>query len=156
MANSSKQMWIIVALVATGALLLVLAKQHKPETNQGVEMQEVFKQAPAVDVSSGPVIKADPIPAPSIVTTPINGVETAFTIQVFSFIDKARADKSLSILKQSGYNAFMEVSDLGSKGVFYRVRIGDIANEAEAKKVLEDIRKSFKSGFIIKPKKAEK
>lgn len=148
MANSSKHIWIVVALVATGALFLILAKQHQPDSAQPVTMQEVFKQTPvAVPV------KADPIPSPSIVTSPVNGVEAAFSIQVFSFMDKSRADKALESVKQSGYNAYMEVSDLGPKGVFYRVRIGDIATEAEAKKILEEVRKNFKSGFIIKPKK---
>lgn len=158
MANSSKQIWVVVALVATGALFLVLAKEHKPDNNQGVQMQEVFNQTPepAATTASTPETKADPIPSPAIVTMPVNGVEEAFAIQVFSFMDKNRADKSLEVLKQSGYKAFMEVSDLGAKGVFYRVRIGDIANETEARKMLEEIRRDFKSGFIIKPKRTGK
>jgi len=39
---------------------------------------------------------------------------------------------------------------LGEKGVWYRVRIGGIADEAAAHSMLADIRRSYSSGFILK------
>lgn len=100
-----------------------------------------------------PVVKDDPVTSPSIVTMPQNGKEQGFTIQVYSFRDPARAQKALQNLKSSGYNAFQEVSDLGDKGLFYRVRIGGLANEAQAQTTLENIRKDFQGGFIVKQPK---
>ena len=44
------------------------------------------------------------------------------------------------------------MSDLGKKGVWWRVSIGGIADEAAARKMLDDIRKNYNSGFILKPK----
>ncbi len=97
--------------------------------------------------------KQDPVTSPSIVTSPKDGKEQGFTVQVYSFLDSVRAQKAVESLKNVGYKAFQEVSDLGDKGVFYRVRIGDLANEAQAQKLLEDIRKNYKDGFITKKQK---
>ncbi len=144
MANSSKNIWIIIACFAAGGLFLLLTMQHKPQEGQPVVMQDVLKQTPET--------KADPVPSPAIVTSPVDGKEAGFTIQVYSFMDKARADKALDNLKQAGYKPFMEISDLGEKGTYYRVRISGIDNEAQAKKLLDEIRKNYKSGFIVKPK----
>ncbi len=94
--------------------------------------------------------KQDPVTSPSIVTSPQDGKEQGFTVQVYSFLDSQRAQKAVEALKNEGYKAFQEVSDLGDKGIFYRVRIGDLANETEAQKLLEEIRKNYKDGFIAK------
>ena len=88
----------------------------------------------------------------AIVTNPVDGHEAGFAIQVYSFQDKNRAENALGTLKNNGYQAFLIVSDLGEKGVWYRVRIGGIADEATAHKMLEQIRKNYNSGFILKPK----
>ena len=60
----------------------------------------------------------------AIVTSPVNGKEEGITIQVYSFQDRNRAATALQTLKNSGYQAFLVVSDLGEKGVWYRVRSG--------------------------------
>ncbi len=60
--------------------------------------------------------KADPVPPMAIVTSPVDGHEAGFTIQVYSFQDKNRAETALQALKNSGYQAFLIVSDLGEKG----------------------------------------
>lgn len=99
------------------------------------------------------ITKQDPVTSPSIVTSPQDGKEAGFTIQVYSFQDQQRAAKALESLKASGYKAFQEVSDLGEKGVFYRVRIGGIKDEAQAQSTLLEIRKNYQSGFIVKPLK---
>ncbi|MBI4309511.1 MAG: SPOR domain-containing protein [Candidatus Omnitrophica bacterium] len=152
-----KYLWVVV-LVAAGGLVFFLTLGNKQEADQGVVLQEVFKQTPSgqslpsMTKGAAPV-QADPVSAPAIVTTPVNGHETGFLIQVYSFQDKARADKALAGLQQAGYKAFLEVSDLGEKGTWYRVRVGGLDNEAQAQGVLEEIRKNYQSGFIVKPKK---
>ena len=74
----------------------------------------------------------------------------AFAIQVFSFKEKARADASLKLLKDKGYQAYIMMSDLGPRGGFYRVRVGSFATDAEAKKNLEMVQKDFNSGIIVR------
>ena len=76
----------------------------------------------------------------------------ALIIQVYSFQDRNRAEGALQALKNNGYHAFLVTSDLGEKGVWYRVRVGGISDEAAAHKTLEDIRKNYNSGFILKPR----
>ena len=95
-------------------------------------------------------LKQDPVISPSIVTSPQDGKEQGFTVQVYSFLDSMRAQKAVEALKMEGHKAFQEVSDLGEKGTFYRVRIGSLVNEAQAQALLEDIRKNYKDGFIAK------
>ena len=145
MADSSKGLWWVLVLVVAGVALFLFSLQGKPQSPQSVSLQEVFKQRPAEG-------QKDPVPSPAIVTNPENGHEAGFAVQVYSFQDRSRADKALAQLKEAGYKAFMEVSDLGAKGTWYRVRIGSLENETQAKAMLEEIRKNYKSGFIVKPK----
>ncbi len=138
-------------LIAAGAVIIVMSMARKPQTEQPVAMQDVFNQAPDQQTLSTPGV-ADPVRSPAIVTSPENGQEAGFAVQVYSFQDRIRADKALVSLKEAGYKAFMEVSDLGPKGTWYRVRIGGLENETQAQTMLDEIRKNYKSGFIVKPK----
>ena len=150
MANSSnKSVWLIVVLVAAGAVIFALSFKQKSQPPQGVVLQEIFNQQPATSDAAAP---ADPVKSPAIVTDPTDGHEAGFAVQVYSFQDKNRAEKALVNLKAAGYKAFMVVSDLGEKGIWYRIRVGGLADEKAAEDMLQDIRKNFKSGFIIKPK----
>ncbi len=157
MVNQFKGLWLIVLLVAGGVAIFYLsAGPGKQQPQDGVVLQEVFNQKPpaadAVAASNAPKA-VDPIPAMAIVTSPVGGHEAGFTIQVYSFQDKGRAEAALANLKKEGYQAFMIISDLGEKGTWYRIRVGGIADDAAAKQVLEKIRKSYNSGFIVKPVK---
>ena len=93
--------------------------------------------------------KGDPIPSPAIITSPKDSHDEGFTIQVFSFKERERADKAFGALKSKGYDAFQEVSDLRDKGVFYRVRVRGLKDEAAAEKALADIKKNYQTGFIV-------
>ena len=157
-----KNIWLVIVLGAAGAVVLLLLSSHKPESGTTVAMQDVFSQTPektqapsapaAVKLPSVVAPVADPVRAPAIVTSPENGHEAGFAVQVYSFQDRIRAEKALAGLKQNGYKAFMEVSDLGPKGTWYRVRVGGLNNESQAQAMLDEIRKNYKSGFIVKPK----
>ena len=152
MANTSKNIWVLVIGIAVTAGIILFALGQKQPAPQGVVLEEVFKQAPPAPAGT-PVVQKDPVPSPAIVTSPTNGHEAEFAVQVYSFQDHNRADKALENLKAAGYKAYMEVSDLGEKGTWYRVRIGGIENEEKAKAILEEVRKNYQSGIIIKPKK---
>ena len=156
MPNSIKNSWWIYLLIIAGAVIFYLSfHASKPQSDQGVILNDIFHQEPAQTENGTPLAepkKADPVPAMGIVTTPVDGHESGFTIQVYSFQDKNRAETALQALKNRGYNAFLIVSDLGEKGTWYRVRIGDIADEAAAHQMLDEVRKNYNSGFILKPK----
>jgi len=150
-----KNSWWIILLVIVGVVILALSMHPKAQNDQGVVLKDIFHQQtlPTREVGAPPEQpkKADPVPPLAIVTSPVNGQEAGFTIQVYSFQDRNRAETALEVLKNNGYQAFMIVSDLGEQGTWYRVRIGGIGDEAAAHQMLEEIRKNYNSGFIIKP-----
>lgn len=147
MANQSKNTWLIILLIAAGVVIFFFSLQPgKLKNDQGVVLRDIFHQQ--VEKTR----KVDPVPPMGIVTSPVNGHEAGFAIQVYSFQDRNRAQKALLSLRNNGYQAFMVVSDLGEKGVWYRVRIGGITDEAAAHKMLEDVRRNYNSGFILNPK----
>ena len=153
MASQNKNsLWIVIALVAAGAVILLLSVKQENSPSHKVVMQKVFEQKLSTSLASHPVVEKDPVPSPAIVTSPEHGQEAGFAVQVYSFKDEKRADAALANLKSTGYKAYIEISDLGERGTWYRVRIGSLANEAEAKNLLETIRKNFNSGIIVKPK----
>ena len=156
MGDSFKNMWWVFLLILAGGIIFFLsAHPSKPQSDQGVVLSDIFHQQPAKTDSSNPEVepvkKADPVPPMAIVTSPVDGHEEGFNIQVYSFQNKNRAETALDALRSSGYSAFLIISDLGPKGLWYRVRVGGIKDEAAAHKILEDIRKNYNSGFILKP-----
>lgn len=141
MPHSFKTPWWIFLLIAAGGIILFLTFHlAKPQSDQGVVLNDIFPK------------RANPRPPSATVAAVVKGSETGFTIQVYSFQDKNRAEGALQALKSSGYQAFLVMSDLGEKGVWWRVRVGGIADEAAAHKMLDEIRKNYNSGFILKPR----
>ena len=156
MANSFKNTWWIILLILAGGIIFFLSLHpNKPQNDQGVVLNDIFHQQVTNTVSSSvavvPSKKADPVPPMAIVTSPVDGHEAGFAVQVYSFQSKERAQTALQTLKASGYQAFLIMSDLGEKGLWYRVRVGGIANEAAARRMLDEIRKNYNSGIILKP-----
>jgi len=150
MANKNNSIWIVLVLVAAGIIVLLLSFKQNNSSSDKVVMQDLVQKSAAV--TAAPVLEKDPVPSPAIVTSPESGKEAGFAVQIYSFKDEKKADTALANLRKDGYKAYIEISDLGEKGTWYRVRIGGLANEEEAKALLETIRKSFNSGIIIKPK----
>jgi len=148
--------WVILLVLAGGGIFFLSYHPAKPQVDQGVVLNDIFHQQVAqTETGNSPTNspkKADPVPPMAIVTSPVDGHEAGFTIQVYSFQDKTRAETALQALKNSGYQAFLIMSDLGEKGTWYRVRVGGILDETAAHKMLEEIRKNYNSGFILKPK----
>jgi cell division septation protein DedD len=152
MAAFLKNTWWIFVLIIAGIVIFLMSMfSNKPQDTQGVVLSDIFHQQIIRSQSPDtPAPKKDPVPPMAIITSPVNGHEAGFTIQVYSFQDKGRAQHALEALNNSGYQAFMIMSDLGEKGVWYRVRVGGIKDEAAAHKMLDDIRKNYNSGFIVK------
>jgi len=140
MANSFKNTWWIFLLIAAGGVILFLSLYaNKPQSDQGVVLNDLFHQPP----------KAGPVAPVVVESSPVVRHGAGFTIQVYSFLDKDRAQAALQTLKNRGYQAFLMTSDLGKKGAWYRVRISGIPDEAAARKMLDEIRQNYNSGFIV-------
>lgn len=152
MPSQNKSLWIVIVLVAAGAIIFYFSvNQNNSSNDRKIVMQDVLSQKPSLVSAVSVDADRDPVPSPAIVTSPEHGKEAGFAVQVYSFRDQKRATAAVTNLKKSGFKAYEEISDLGSKGTWYRVRVGGLANETEAKAMLENVRKNFKSGIIIKP-----
>jgi cell division septation protein DedD len=165
MAEKKGNEWwliVLVVVVAIGAFFIlsnskmqpteipsstpdILAETPKPVVNV-VSSSDVKTDHAAADQSEASSVK----PVASVVS-PIQTLPSkeSFAVQVNSFKDKARADVQLEKIKAKGLKAYIMASDLGARGVFYRVRAGSFATEVEAKEALEVILTNFKSGIIV-------
>lgn len=153
MSNSNKSVWAIIILVVLGGVFLLLATKPNTVSSEKVTMENVVTQPVASIPAKSLENQKDPVPSPAIVTSPDHGVEAGFAVQVYSFKDQKRANTALDNLKKNGYsNSYIEISDLGVKGTWYRVRIGGLKDETQATEMLESIRKNFNSGILVKSK----
>ena len=121
-------------------------------------LKEPRKEVPAV--SPPPPVEStrtpvETTPAASAVSAPRlenpvpgNG---SVTLQVASYKDQVNARKLLQELSSEGYTGTVVRTDLGERGVWFRVRIGPYAVGKEASGVLEKLRKERKlKGYVVK------
>jgi cell division septation protein DedD len=80
--------------------------------------------------------------------TPPLRAGAGFTIQVASFQDKARAELVSEELKKKGYIPVISAKDLGDKGTWYRVWVGDFESEEKARELLKRLKEDYKDSFI--------
>jgi cell division protein FtsN len=71
------------------------------------------------------------------------------TIQVASLKDPKAADKLVTKLKKKGYAAYKTTADISGKGTWHRVRIGYFKNRADAKKILNRLRKENRKVILM-------
>ena len=71
-----------------------------------------------------------------------------FAIQVASFRKKKRALAFVDSLKKDNYDAYIVSKDLGEKGTWYRVRIGNFSSKNDADNVLKEIKTKYLQSFI--------
>jgi DedD protein len=150
---AKNETWLIVVIVLIAGVLIALsftkdkAKVPAASSTAAVAVQGTIKP----DHTPEDMQKiAEVKPEAAMVEQPKTTIATpAFAIQVFSFKDKMRADAALKQLKDKGYPAYIMMSDLGPRGIFYRVRIGSFATDEEARKSLEGVTRDFKSGIIV-------
>lgn len=77
----------------------------------------------------------------------------AFTVQVSSFKEKAKAEQTVAALKNKSYDGFLVTRNLGDKGIWYRVYVGQFENKADAQAFHDKFKLDYKDSFIISPKK---
>ena len=147
--------WVLVAFFS---VLTVIAIFKKEKHNDMVDLGELIPNQAAVRKEFEQVVLEDqrqqklkdPIPSPAIVADPQIKGNSPFVIQAYSFQNKTRAEAIVSILKSQGYAAYILMSDLGEKGIWYRVRVGEYKNQKEAEQALEKLKKDEHDGFITR------
>jgi len=107
---------------------------------------------PPVEPARTPVktVPAPPaVPAVPRLEVPVPGSGSA-TLQVASYKDQANARKLLHDLSSEGYAGTVVRTDLGERGVWFRVRIGPYA-EKDTAGILQKLRDERKlKGFVVK------
>ncbi|MGA1796185.1 MAG: SPOR domain-containing protein [bacterium] len=74
-----------------------------------------------------------------------------YTIQVFSFKSRDISERMVAQLKDKGYPAYQSTIDLGSNGIYHRVRIGHFKTRSDAAQVLERVlTRENKEAFITR------
>ncbi len=71
-----------------------------------------------------------------------------FTIQVASFQDRAKAEIVVKELGKADFSPTISATDLGEKGVWYRVCVGNFDTEDQASEFLKTLKKDYKDSFI--------
>lgn len=152
MANKNNGIWIIAGLLLiTGCLLFfTFSKGTSTNIEQQASEKDVFVDA-AISKEMMPE-KTETQKAIAKVVSPLKEIKRLETlaVQVYSFKEKSRAEAALTALKDKGYlNSYILVSEVGSRGTWYRVRVGTYGTEAEALQALEKVTRDFKSGIIV-------
>jgi cell division septation protein DedD len=95
---------------------------------------------------AAPSAQPDPVP-----TAAATGVAGGFTVQVMSAKDQASSQAAADRLASHGAEAYVMRADLGARGVWYRVRIGQFSTRAEAQAAATRLRSSgrIQSAIIV-------
>ena len=72
-----------------------------------------------------------------------------FSLQICSFRDRLKAEKIVEELKREGYPGYVVSKDLGEKGVWFRVRIGEFETKEEAEEIAQKVKQEYKDSFIV-------
>ena len=154
--GKGSEVWLIVLLVVVAAVFGVMSfTKDKAHSDKAAAVDVLADKAKPVGIKPAHSVEdqaavAAVKPTSSVVMAPhLLAAKESLAIQIYSFKDKARADAALEKLKAKGYKAYIMVSDLGARGVWYRVRVGSFATEEEARAVLDAVTTDFKSGIIV-------
>lgn len=72
-----------------------------------------------------------------------------YTIQVASVKDTRDADRLVASLRKKGFNAQRVIGKIPGKGIWYRVRIGEYADKADARNTLNELKRTGLKPIII-------
>ncbi len=100
----------------------------KPEKSVVVKEPETKQQAVKKEPQTAkkePVAKKEP--------------KVRYTLQIASYQEKSMADEDVKTLKQKGYAAFIQGTEIEGKGTWYRVRLGSFSNKASAEKLQKEL-----------------
>ncbi|MBL8013404.1 MAG: SPOR domain-containing protein [Candidatus Omnitrophica bacterium] len=160
-SGTKKNVWPIGILIIAGVFIIGFAMMQNKAANDAVAVDSLAKTHP-VALSSYSVSDSgskageateDPVTSPAIVATPEAGNQVVYAIQLYSFRDQTRADAITKDLNAGGIPAYVQMSDLGDKGIWYRVRTGAFDVPEKAQAMLAEIRKLHKDSIVVKEKK---
>lgn len=168
-----KNTWVIGITIVALVVGLLVYLNHSAGKKE-VPLSEIFSEeemvpAQAINVvskvvnnvprpASSPetvVVKAPVFPAP--VAKPVVTSETVladfqktpFAIQISSLKDKAKAQKLVEEIKKKNFPSYLNESNLGEKGIYYRVYVGRFESRKQAEEALATLQSDYKNIFIV-------
>lgn len=118
-------------IVETGVAPLKAVEEKITEPN-------LSGQAVVVEKEKTPVVKAAVI-------------KGSYTIQILSSKDQKALEKELKKVKDQGFaDAYIQKADLGTKGIWYRIYIGQFSSMSQAREFLTKVKGKYSGAFITK------
>jgi cell division protein FtsN len=77
-------------------------------------------------------------------------VQKPFTLQVASLKELSQAEKMVSLLKRSGYEAYAVTAQVGGKGTYHRVRVGHFKDRDDAKTMASRLKAEKYEAIVIR------
>jgi len=175
MANGNKNQWIIWTMVIGAVIGTLIAFNYQGGRNETVPLSEIFpdeneragnveyefvedeqvapvevtSQAPAVALAQKKqVTQTQNLPSPQ--PTNVNVARAGnYAIQVLASKNKSATEKALEKAKAKGYSAYISTKDMGEKGVWYRIYIGNFETKKQAEEQLAAAKKDYPDSFVL-------
>ncbi|MCB9771898.1 MAG: SPOR domain-containing protein [Candidatus Omnitrophica bacterium] len=147
MKKNSTQTWIIVLsiLAITMAFALLMSKKNQSGPEKSLEFE--YQQA-KMAAQSSPI--TTPLPTVETVIPTAVSSEYQYVIQIISLSDQMKAEGVLTKLTSAGFTGYVAKTDLGQKGVTYRVFVGPFISKDDAATKLPDVKAIYKDAFILR------
>ena len=119
----------------------------KKESKKRLTKTEKKVLEPGAHPAKPPAEKTQPQPA-----APPGEIPPAakpYTIQVAAFKAAGDADKLVAELKLKGFKAYRAIGKIPGKGIWYRVRVGNFDNKAEAAGTIAKLKKAGKKPMMV-------
>jgi len=132
-------------------------KKKPPQEALKKEEPPVEKKRPVTDVESAKIkiqtpktVTAKPPPKRQIVSkSKAEPAVKVYTIQAASVRAAGDADKLVTKLKAQGFPAYRAIGKIPGKGIWYRVRVGEYKSRADARRMLEKLKKAGIQPIIV-------
>ena len=160
--NRFQENWPIwlLAVVAVAVVVTLINRHEAPSqdetalvnesdnADENTETQEATAPEAPASLPPAAVPSSSPDSSPSQ-TAQNSQMKKLYSIQVHSFKDQTKAQKSVDDLKKAGYTPFLLRRDLKEKGIWYRVCVGEFESRQEANIKLAELRQKYKDSFVI-------
>ena len=147
-----------VFAAAAGVILLAVVAlwwiQKKRAEEQASRSNLIVREQPPVIATPSQKQEPPPRETSTSVVLDENGV---FTVQISSWRSNVKAEHEAERFRNAGYAAFVQRAYVPSQGgVWYRVRVGQFTNRAEAERQARDLEVQLEAGYWITRKQEHK
>jgi cell division septation protein DedD len=127
---------------------------HQPKADEREPEKTVEKTAPQKPEATKPDVipqkqEIKPGQEKAAGVAKLNSAGPTYTIQAASVRDAKDADRLVEKLKKAGYPAYRAIGKVPGKGVWFRIRVGEYKGKAEAKVVMDKLKKDGLKPILV-------